>query len=99
MLTIQNRMCKDCGEPPSIDRKAVRYLAYAENAYGEQLIYVVENGGRVLLYHGDVGWTPKEVHDNDGFPRPPVLLSQDEQLWLANVWVMSAGARADGKAA
>ncbi len=63
------------------DRGAARgYLGYFENKFGEQLVFVHDDGGSdatVLL--GDVCWEPRRVSDTGGLPDAGDLILNDEE--------------------
>jgi hypothetical protein len=52
---------------PVIERRPGRYVGYFENAVGEQLVFVHDDGGAdATLYVGDVDWEPRRVSEEDG---------------------------------
>ena len=63
-----------------IEERPGRYLAYFENKFGEQLVFVHDDGesdATVLL--GDVGWEPRRVSDAGGLPDVEDLILNDEE--------------------
>ncbi len=78
---------------PAIQERLGRYLGYFENKFGEQLVFVHDDGeadAAVLL--GDVGWEPRRVIDADGLPDAGDLILNDEErafviaCWVATAW-------------
>jgi len=54
---------------PAIERRPGRYIAYFENTFGEQLVFVHDDGAvDATLYLGDVDWEPCRVSDANGLP-------------------------------
>ena len=85
---------------PAIEERPGRYVGYFENKFGEQLVFVHDDGERdatVLL--GDVDWEPRRVSDVGGRPDVGDLILNDEErafvdaCWIAIAW-RREGARA-----
>ena len=54
---------------PVIEERAGRYLGYFENKFGEQFVFVHEDGEPdAVVFHGDVDWDPHRVTDAGGLP-------------------------------
>ena len=80
-----------------IEERRGRYLAYFENRFGEQLVFVHDDGesdATVLL--GDVGWEPRRVSDGGGQPDVGDLILNDEERAFVNAcWIATAWRRED----
>jgi hypothetical protein len=80
-----------------IEERPGRYLAYFENRFGEQLVFVHDDGesdATVLL--GDVGWEPRRVSDGGGQPDVGDLILNDEERAFVNAcWIATAWRRED----
>jgi len=83
VLTVTNRHIKGSGEPPDLKADEV-YTAYFENDYREQLVFQYDSKEKKgTLWHGDYGWEdPVDVMAG----ATTLILSQEEQTWLALVW-------------
>jgi len=84
-----------------------RYVGFYENQYGEQLVFVHEEGSDPILYHGDCGWKPipaewPQISSLSPLVSPwvtgDVILNQGEVLWLASC-LHASGALRDEEAA
>jgi hypothetical protein len=52
---------------PAIEERPGRYLGYFENKFGEQLVFVHDDGEPdAAVFLGDVGWEPRRVTDAGG---------------------------------
>jgi hypothetical protein len=78
---------------PVIEERPGRYLGYFENKFGEQLVFVHEDGeGDAVLFHGDVDWEPYRVTDAGGLPDVGDLVLNEEEgafgiaCWIATAW-------------
>ena len=84
-----------------IEERPGRYLAYFENRFGEQLVFVHDDGesdATVLL--GDVGWEPRRVSDGGGQPDVGDLILNDEERAFVNAcWIATAWRREDARPA
>ena len=58
------------GRPaPAIEERPRRYLAYFENKFGEQLLFVHDDGALdATVFHGNADWEPRRVTDASGLP-------------------------------
>ena len=80
---------------PVIVERAGRYLGYFENKFGEQLVFVHEDGERdAVVLHGDVDWEPYRVTDAGGLPDVgDLILSEEERIFLIACWIATAWRR------
>jgi hypothetical protein len=80
---------------PAIEQRPGRYIAYFENAFGEQLVFVHDDGGAdATLYLGDVDWEPRRVSDAGGLPEVgDLILNGDERAFLCACWLATASRR------
>ena len=92
---------RDASVAAVIEERPGRYLAYFENKFGEQLVFVHDVGesdATVLL--GDVGWEPRRVRDADGFSDVGDLILNDEERAFVNAcWIATAWRREDARPA
>ena len=52
-----------------IEERSGRYIGYFENAFGEQLVFVHDDGDPyATLFLGDIDWEPRRVSDASGLP-------------------------------
>jgi hypothetical protein len=72
-----------------------RYLAYFENRFGEQLVFMHENGElEATVFHGDVDWEPYRIIDAKGLPDVgDLVLNEEERAFLIACWVATAWRR------
>jgi hypothetical protein len=94
------RLTNRHGSPaPAIEQRAGRYLGYFENKFGEQLVFVHDDGepeATVLL--GDVDWEPRRVTDAGGLPDAGDLILGDEERAFVNAcWIATAWRREDAQ--
>ena len=86
---------------PVIEERPGRYLGYFENKFGEQLVFVHEDGGSdatVLL--GDVGWEPRRVSDAGGLlDLGDLILNDEERAFVNACWIATAWRREDARPA
>jgi hypothetical protein len=84
-----------------IEERPGRYLAYFENMFGEQLVFVHDDGesdATVLL--GDVGWEPRRVSDAGGFlDVEDVILNDEERAFVSACLIATAWRREDARPA
>jgi hypothetical protein len=84
-----------------IEERPGRYLAYFENKFGEQLVFVHDDGesdATVLL--GDVGWEPRRVSEAGGLPDvDDVILNDEERAFVSACWIATAWRREDARTA
>jgi hypothetical protein len=80
---------------PVIERQPGRYIAYFENKFGEQLVFVHDDGDtEATLYLGDVDWEPRGVSDADGVPDvEDLILNREERAFLCACWIATAWRR------
>lgn len=80
------------------------YLAYFQNIFGEQMIFVQKrNEDAATLLHSDLGWTPVSISSEDiaftkpaqEFPmqKPDVILGQPMEKWALNDVILSKAER------
>ena len=76
------------------------YLGYFENRFGEQLVFVYDDGDRdAVVLLGDVGWEPSRVSDAGGLPDVGDLILNDEERAFVNAcWIATAWRREDAQA-
>jgi hypothetical protein len=81
---------------PAIERRPGRYIAYFENAFGEQLVFVHDDGAAdATLYLGDVDWEPRLVSEANGLPDVgDLILNREERACLCACWLATAWRRA-----
>jgi hypothetical protein len=87
---------------PMIEERPGRYLGYFENKFGEQLVFVHDDGERdATVFLGDVDWEPRRVSDAGGLPDVGDLILNDEErafvtaCWIATAWRCEAAAAAE----
>jgi hypothetical protein len=80
---------------PVIEARPGRYLGYFENRFGEQLVFVHDDGERdAVVFHGDVDWEPRRVTDAGGLPDVgDLILNQEEWAFLSGCWIATAWRR------
>lgn len=80
---------------PVIEQRPGRYIAYFENAFGEQLVFVHDDGAAdATLYLGDVDWEPRRVSDANGLPDVgDLILNREERAFLCACWIATAWRR------
>jgi hypothetical protein len=80
---------------PLIERRPGRYAGYFENAFGEQLVFVHDDGeADATLYLGDVDWEPRRVSDANGLPDVgDLILNGEERAFLGACWIATAWRR------
>ena len=86
---------------PEIGERPGRYLGYFENKFGEQLVFVHEDGELdATVFHGDVGWEPRRVRDGGGLPDVgDLVLNEEERAFLTACWIATAWRRVDAQPA
>ena len=66
------------GAAPSIQERPGRYLGYFVNKFGEQLVFVHDDGEPdATVFLGDVDWEPRRVTDAGGLPDAGDLVLND----------------------
>ena len=80
---------------PVIEARPGRYLGYFENKFGEQLVFVHEDGEPdAVVLHGDVDWEPRRVVDTGGLPDVGgLILNEEERAFLMACWIATAWRR------
>ena len=65
-----------------------RYLGYFENKFGEQLVFVHDDGeSDAVVLLGDLGWEPCRVSDMGGLPDAgDVILNDEERAFVNACW-------------
>lgn len=78
-----------------IEERPGRYLGYFENRFGEQLVFVHEDGERdATVFHGDADWEPRRVVDASGLPDVgDLILNEEERTFLVACWIATAWRR------
>ena len=86
---------------PAIEERPGRYLGYFENKFGEQLVFVHEDGELdAAVFHGDVDWEPRRVVDASGLPDVgDLVLNEEERAFLIACWIATAWRREGAQAA
>jgi len=80
---------------PAIERRPGRYLGYFENRFGEQLVFVHDDGERdAMVFLGDVDWEPRRVSDVGGLPDAgDLILNEEERAFVMACWIATARRR------
>jgi hypothetical protein len=80
---------------PAIGERPGRYLVYFVNKFGEQLVFVHDDGeADATVFHGDVDWEPRRIIDADGLPDAgDLILGDEERLFVIACWVATAWRR------
>lgn len=81
------------------ERSGRRYLGYFENKFGEQLVFVHDDGEPdATVFLGDVDWEPRRVTDAGGLPDTGDLILNDEERAFVNAcWLATASRREDAQ--
>jgi hypothetical protein len=97
LLRVSNRHAA----APAIEERPGRYLGYFENKFGEQLVFMHEDGELdATVFHGDVAWEPRRVTDASGLPDVgDLVLGEEERAFLSACWIATAWRREDAQAA
>ena len=93
LLRVSNRHAA----APVIEERPGRHLGYFENKFGEQLVFVHEDGERdATVFHGDVDWEPRCVTDASGLPDVgDLVLGEEERAFVIACWIATAWRRED----
>ena len=85
---------------PTIEQQPGRHIAYFENAFGEQLAFVHDDGeADATLYLSDVDWEPRRVSEANGLPDVgDLILNREERAFLCVCWIATAWRRAPSRA-
>ena len=86
--------------PPVIEERPGRCLGYFVNRFGEQLVFVHDDGdAHATLFHGDVDWELYRVTDAGGRPDAGDLILNDEECaFVIACWIATAWRREDARA-
>lgn len=86
---------------PVIEQRSGRYLGYFENEFGEQLVFVHEDGEPdATVFLGDVDWEPRRVSDGGGLPDAgDLVLNEEERAFLIACWIATARRRESARPA
>ena len=97
LLRVRNRHAG----APAIEERPGRYLGYFENKFGEQLVFMHEDGELdATVLHGDVDWEPRPVRDASGLPDVgDLVLNEEEHAFLMACWIATAWRRGDAQPA
>ena len=97
LLRVSNRHAV----APAIEERPGRYLGYFENRFGEQLVFMHDDGELVgTVFHGDGDWEPRRVRDAGGLPDVgDLVLGEEEQAFLRACWIATAWRREDARLA
>lgn len=72
---------------PVIEERRGRYLGYFENKFGEQLVFVHDDGEPdAMVFLGDVEWEPCRVSDAGGLPDVGGVILGDEERAFLTAW-------------
>jgi len=84
-------------QAPVIEERPGRYFGYFENKFGEQLVFVHDDGEPdAVVFHGDVDWDPHRVTDAGGLPDVgDLILNREEWTFLVACWIATAWRRGD----
>ncbi|MGH3025966.1 MAG: tyrosine-type recombinase/integrase, partial [Gaiellaceae bacterium] len=95
LLRLTNR---HASAPAMLEERPGRYLGYFENKFGEQLVFVHDDGEpHATVFLGDGGWEPRLVSNASGLPDVGELILNDEErafvtaCWIATAWRREAG--------
>ena len=80
---------------PVIEQRPGRYIGYFENAFGEQFVFVRDDGeADATLYLGDVDWEPHRVSDANGLPNvADLIVNREERTFVSACWIATASRR------
>ena len=85
----------------AVEERPGRYLAYFENKFGEQLVFMHEDRELdAMVFCGDVDWEPRRVTDAGGLPDVgDLVLNDEEHAFLTACWIATAWRREDARLA
>jgi hypothetical protein len=97
LLRVINR---HASAAPVIEERPGRYLGYFVNKFGEQLVFVHDDGdAHATLFHGDVDWEPRLITDVDGRPDAgDLILNEEEGVFVIGCWIATAWRREHAQA-
>lgn len=80
---------------PVIEERPERYLGCFENKFGEQLVFVHDDGELdATVFLGDVDWEPGRVTDAGGVPEVgDLILNREEWVFVSACWIATAWRR------
>ena len=86
---------------PVIEQRPGRYLGYFENKFGEQVVFVHEDGEPdATVFLGDVDWEPHRVSDAGGLPDAgDLVLNEEERAFVIACWIATARRRESARPA
>jgi hypothetical protein len=89
-LRVSNR---HAAVAPTIEEGPGRYLGYFENKFGEQFVFVHEDGELdATVFGGDVGWERRRVREAGGLPDVgDLVLGEEERAFLRACWIATRG--------
>jgi hypothetical protein len=84
---------------PAVEERPGRYLGYFENKFGEQLVFVHNDGEPdATVFLGDVDWEPRRVSDAGGVPDAgDLILNEEERAFVSACWIATAWRREDAQ--
>ena len=84
---------------PVIEQRPGRYLGCFENKFGEQLVFVHDDGApHATVFTGDVDCEPRRVADAGGLPDVgDLILNDEERAFLTACWIATASRRGDAQ--
>lgn len=85
---------------PVIDERPGRYLGYFVNRFGEQLVFVHDDGEPdATVLCGEVDWEPRRIVDADGLPDAgELILNEEERMFVVACWLATAWRRGAAQA-
>jgi hypothetical protein len=92
LLSVSNRQAVAA---PAIEERPGRYLGYFENKFGEQFVFLHEDGElEATVFGGDVDWEARRVRDAGGLPDVgDLVLNEEERAFLTACWIATAWRR------
>jgi hypothetical protein len=98
LLRVSNHRTKAA---PAIEEQPGRYLGYFENKFGEQLVFMHDDGELdATVFHSDIDWEPRRVRDASGLPDVgDLVLNDEEHAFLRACWLATAWRREDAQSA
>ena len=86
--------------PSLIEERPGRYLGYFVNKFGEQLVFVHDEGdAHATVFLGDVDWEPRPITDVGGLPDAgELILNEEEGAFVIACWIATAWRREDAQA-
>jgi hypothetical protein len=86
--------------PPVVEERPGRYLGYFVNKFGEQLVFVHDEGdAHATVFLGDVDWEPYRITDVGGRPDAgDLILNREEGAFVIACWIATAWRREHAQA-